>query len=61
MRKKRSYRLKIVKDPIAGLQVLTAGPGAPKLTTKKVSEILEELREARHKRLLGPQGPRKRR
>lgn len=42
-KKKRSRKVKIVKDPITGLPVLTAGPGAPKLTSKQVAEILAEF------------------
>ncbi|HEV2195352.1 MAG TPA: AbrB/MazE/SpoVT family DNA-binding domain-containing protein [Candidatus Acidoferrum sp.] len=42
-KKKRSRRVKIAKDPITGLPVLTAGPGAPKLTSKQVAEILAEF------------------
>ena len=42
-KKKRSRKVKIVKDPITGLPVLTAGPGSPKLTSKQVAEILAEF------------------
>jgi AbrB family looped-hinge helix DNA binding protein len=42
-KKKRSRRGKIVKDPLTGLPVLTAGRGAPKLTSKQVAEILAEF------------------
>lgn len=42
-KKRRSRKVKIVKDPITGLPVLTAGPGAPKLTSKQVAEILAEF------------------
>lgn len=42
-KKKRSHKVKIVRDPITGLPVLTAGPGAPKLTSKQVAEILAEF------------------
>lgn len=42
-KKKRSRKVKIVKDPITGLPVLTAGPGAPTLTSKQVAEILAEF------------------
>jgi hypothetical protein len=31
---------KILIDPITGLPVLTAGPGAPVLTSEEVNEIL---------------------
>jgi AbrB family looped-hinge helix DNA binding protein len=42
-KKRRSRKVKIIKDPITGLPVLTAGPGAPKLTSKQVAEILAEF------------------
>lgn len=42
-KRKRSRKAKIVKDPLTGLPVLTAGPGAPKLTSKQVAEILAEF------------------
>jgi AbrB family looped-hinge helix DNA binding protein len=42
-RKKRSRKGRIVKDAITGLPVLTAGPGAPKLTSKQVAEILADF------------------
>jgi len=42
-RKKRSRKGRIVKDPLTGLPVLTAGPGAPKLTSKQVAEILADF------------------
>jgi AbrB family looped-hinge helix DNA binding protein len=41
--KKRSHRGRIIKDPLTGLPVLTAGPGAPKLTSKQVAEILADF------------------
>lgn len=41
--KKRSRRGRIIKDPLTGLPVLTAGPGAPKLTSKQVAEILSDF------------------
>jgi AbrB family looped-hinge helix DNA binding protein len=41
--KKRSHRGRIIKDPLTGLPVLTAGPGAPKLTNKQVAEILADF------------------
>lgn len=42
---KRSRRRKgkIVTDPITGLAVLTAGPGAPLLTSEQVREILSDF------------------
>jgi AbrB family looped-hinge helix DNA binding protein len=39
-RKKRGRRVKIVKDPITGLAVLSAGENASVLTSKEVQEIL---------------------
>jgi len=39
-RKKRGRRAKIVRDPITGLPVLSAGANAPILTSKAVEEIL---------------------
>ena len=42
-KKKRSRRGRIIKDPLTGLPVLTAGPGAPKLTSKQVAEILADF------------------
>jgi AbrB family looped-hinge helix DNA binding protein len=42
---KRSCRRKgkIVTDPITGLPVLTAGPGAPSLTSEEVHEMLSDF------------------
>jgi len=42
-RKQRSRKGRIIKDPLTGLPVLTAGPGAPKLTSKQVAEILADF------------------
>ena len=42
-RKKRSRKGRIIKDPLTGFPVLTAGPDAPKLTSKQVAEILAEF------------------
>ncbi|HVI07637.1 MAG TPA: AbrB/MazE/SpoVT family DNA-binding domain-containing protein [Candidatus Binatia bacterium] len=42
-RNRRRYRAKIVIDPITGLPVLSAGPDAPKLTSKDVDEILVDF------------------
>jgi hypothetical protein len=36
-------RPKIVTDPITGFAALTAGPGAPKLTSEEVAEILKDF------------------
>jgi len=38
--KKRPHRVKLVIDPVTGLPALTAGPKAPKLSSKEVEEIL---------------------
>ena len=42
-KKRRALKSRIVKDPLTGLPVLTAGPGAPKLTSKQVAEILADF------------------
>ena len=42
-RRARRRKARIIKDPITGLSVLTAGPGAPKLTSKQVAEILADF------------------
>lgn len=42
-RKARRRKAKIITDPRTGLAVLTAGPGAPKLTSKQVKEILSDF------------------
>jgi AbrB family looped-hinge helix DNA binding protein len=39
----RPPRARIIKHPVTGLPVLTAGPGAPVLTSKEVEEILAEF------------------
>jgi AbrB family looped-hinge helix DNA binding protein len=39
-RHQRPRRSTIIKDPITGLPVLSAGPDAPVLTSKEVQEIL---------------------
>ncbi len=41
--KRRVRRGRIVKDPVTGWPVLTAGPGAPKLTHKQVQELLADF------------------
>ncbi len=38
-RRKRPHRVKLVTDPITGLPALSAGPNAPRLTSKEVEEI----------------------
>jgi len=40
---KRKFRARIIKDPITGLPVLTAGPGAPTLTSEMVAEMLSDF------------------
>jgi AbrB family looped-hinge helix DNA binding protein len=42
-RKKPSAKATILTDRITGLPVLSAGPGAPPLTSKQVREILAEF------------------
>ena len=42
-RRKRSYRARIVIDPVSGLPALSAGPDAPTLTSKDVEEILSNF------------------
>jgi AbrB family looped-hinge helix DNA binding protein len=39
-RRSRSQKIRILLDPITGLPVLAAGPGAPLLSSKQVQEIL---------------------
>lgn len=40
---KPKYQAEIVTDPITGLPVLTAGPGAPALTSEEVAEMLVDF------------------
>ncbi|HXN93571.1 MAG TPA: AbrB/MazE/SpoVT family DNA-binding domain-containing protein [Candidatus Acidoferrales bacterium] len=42
-RRKRSRRGRIIKDPLTGYPVLTAGKNAPVLTQKEVEDILSEF------------------
>jgi len=42
-RRARRRKAKIITDPRTGLAVLTAGPGAPKLTSGQVKEILSDF------------------
>ncbi len=42
-RKRRSYKTKIITDPVTGLPVLSAGPDAPVLTSKAVREMLADF------------------
>jgi len=43
LRKARSRKARIIRDPATGLPVLTAGPKAPKLTSAEVREILADF------------------
>jgi bifunctional DNA-binding transcriptional regulator/antitoxin component of YhaV-PrlF toxin-antitoxin module len=40
---KRKFKARIIKDPITGYPVLTAGPGAPTLTSERVAELLADF------------------
>lgn len=42
-RKVRSGKARIIRDPVTGLAVLTAGPKALKLTSAEVREILADF------------------
>lgn len=42
-RKVRPRNTRIIRDPVTGLPVLTAGPKAPKLTSAQVREILSDF------------------
>ena len=42
-RRGRRRKAKIIIDPRTGLAVLTAGPGAPKLTSEQVKEMLSDF------------------
>ncbi len=42
-RRTRARKGRIIRDPITGMDVLTAGPGAPILTSKQVRELLSEF------------------
>jgi AbrB family looped-hinge helix DNA binding protein len=39
-RKRRQHRVKLVTDPVTGLPALSAGPKAPRLSSREVEEIL---------------------
>jgi AbrB family looped-hinge helix DNA binding protein len=41
--KKRSRKGRIIKDPATGLPVLTAGAGAPKITSAEVKALLADF------------------
>jgi AbrB family looped-hinge helix DNA binding protein len=41
--KARPPKARIVRDPVTGLAVLTAGPKAPRLTSAEVREILADF------------------
>jgi len=42
-RRKRRRKVRIIKDPITGFPVLTAGPVAPILTHKQIKEMLADF------------------
>ena len=42
-RKVRARKGRVVRDPITGLPVLTAGPDAPPLSSQQVHELLYEF------------------
>jgi AbrB family looped-hinge helix DNA binding protein len=42
-RRRRSRKCRIIKDPATGWPVLTAGPGAPVLTSEQVREMLSDF------------------
>lgn len=42
-RKKRARKAKIVIDPNTGFPALSFGPGAPRITSAQVREILDEF------------------
>lgn len=41
--KGRRYKTKIIRDPVTGFPVLSAGPDAPVLTSKDVREMLADF------------------
>jgi AbrB family looped-hinge helix DNA binding protein len=41
--RQRPRRSRIVTDPLTGLPALSAGPGAPVLTSKEVEEMLADF------------------
>jgi len=42
-RRPKRRKLKIIVDPRTGLAVATAGPGAPRLTSEQVAELLADF------------------
>ena len=42
-RRQRPRKCRIIRDPITGAAVLTAGPGAPILTSKQVRDLLSDF------------------
>jgi AbrB family looped-hinge helix DNA binding protein len=42
-RRTRPRKVTVLVDPITGLPVLSAGPGAPLLSSKQVQELLSEF------------------
>jgi AbrB family looped-hinge helix DNA binding protein len=41
--RKRALKGRLIRSPLTGLPVLTAGPNAPRLTSKQVAEILADF------------------
>jgi AbrB family looped-hinge helix DNA binding protein len=41
--KKKTYRAKIIKDPVTGFPVIDVGPDAPILTSEMVRELLVDF------------------
>ena len=41
--RKRARKGRLIRSPLTGLPVLTAGPNAPRLTSKQVAEILADF------------------
>jgi AbrB family looped-hinge helix DNA binding protein len=41
--KKKVRRARIIADPLTGFPVLSAGPKAPLLTSKRIRELLETI------------------
>ncbi len=42
-RRKRVRKARLIKDPITGGMVITAGPGAPTLTSEQVRDMLADF------------------
>ena len=43
MPRRKKFETRIIADPVTGWPVLTAGPGAPVLTSEEVAEILADF------------------